>query len=114
MASILDSVDQRTQLVGENRLELLMFRLGAQQLFAINVFKVREVVKLPHLNKMPGSHHNISGVANIRGVSIPVINLRGAIGMRPMAIDQSPTSSSPSTTAPFRGSWWGRWPTSST
>ncbi len=88
MASILDSVDQRTQLVGENRLELLMFRLGAQQLFAINVFKVREVVKLPHLNKMPGSHHNISGVANIRGVSIPVINLRGAIGMRPMVIDQ--------------------------
>ena len=87
MASILDSVDQRTQLVGENRLELLMFRLGSQQLFAINVFKVREVVKLPHLNKMPGAHHNISGVANIRGTSIPVINLRSAIGMRPMPID---------------------------
>ncbi|MGL6163210.1 MAG: chemotaxis protein CheV, partial [Aeromonas veronii] len=46
MASILDSVDQRTQLVGENRLELLMFRLGTRQMFAINVFKVREVVKL--------------------------------------------------------------------
>ncbi|MCS3457717.1 chemotaxis protein CheV [Aeromonas rivuli] len=85
MASILDSVDQRTQLVGENRLELLMFRLGSRQLFAINVFKVREVVKLPHLNKMPGSHHNISGVANIRGVSIPVIDLRSAIGMRGQA-----------------------------
>jgi hypothetical protein len=27
MAGILDSVDQRTQLVGENRLEILMFRL---------------------------------------------------------------------------------------
>ncbi len=64
-----------------------MFRLGSQQLFAINVFKVREVVKLPHLNKMPGAHHNISGVANIRGTSIPVINLRSAIGMRPMPID---------------------------
>jgi len=87
MASILDSVDQRTQLVGENRLELLMFRLGSRQLFAINVFKVREVVKLPHLNKMPGAHHNISGVANIRGTSIPVINLRSAIGMRAMPID---------------------------
>ena len=82
MASILDSVDQRTQLVGENRLELLLFRLGSRQLFAINVFKVREVVKLPRLNKMPGSHHNSSGVANIRGVSIPVLDLRSAIGMR--------------------------------
>ncbi len=114
MASILDSVDQRTQLVGENRLELLMFRLGSQQLFAINVFKVREVVKLPHLNKMPGAHHNISGVANIRGTSIPVINLRSAIGMRPMPSMPSPTSSLPNTTAPFRAFWWGRWPTSST
>ncbi|KUE78447.1 chemotaxis protein CheV [Aeromonas schubertii] len=88
MASILDSVDQRTQLVGENRLELLMFRLGSHQMFAINVFKVREVVKLPPLNKMPGSHHNICGVANIRGTSIPVINLRGAIGLRPMQSDK--------------------------
>lgn len=28
MAGILDTVDQRTQLVGENRLEILMFRLA--------------------------------------------------------------------------------------
>ena len=41
MAGILDTVDQRTQLVGENRLEILMFRLFGRQLFAINVFKVK-------------------------------------------------------------------------
>ncbi|WEM45860.1 chemotaxis protein CheV (plasmid) [Photobacterium sp. DA100] len=82
MTTILDSVDQRTNLVGENRLELLIFRLHTAQLFAINVFKVKEVVKLPKLNQLPGSHPNISGVANIRGVSIPVIDLRQAIGMR--------------------------------
>lgn len=81
MATLLDSVDQRTQLVGENRLELLIFRLHTGQLFAINVFKVKEVVKLPKLNMLPGSHPNISGVANIRGASIPVIDLRRAIGM---------------------------------
>ena len=40
MASILDSVDQRTQLVGENRLELLLFRLQRGSLFALNVFKI--------------------------------------------------------------------------
>ena len=74
MAGVMDSVNQRTQLVGQNRLELLLFRLDGNQLYGINVFKVREVVKLPHLNKMPGAHHNISGVANIRGTSIPVID----------------------------------------
>ncbi|WP_299013084.1 chemotaxis protein CheV [uncultured Photobacterium sp.] len=82
MANILDSVDLRTQLVGENRLELLIFKLNTSQLFAINVFKVKEVVKLPKLNSLPGSHPNITGVANIRGQSIPVIDLRQAIGMR--------------------------------
>ncbi|WP_338588958.1 chemotaxis protein CheV [Shewanella khirikhana] len=87
MAKILETVDQRTQLVGENRLELLLFRINSTQLFAINVFKVKEVVKLPHLSSMPGAHPSISGVANIRGLSIPVINLRQAIGFSPLPAD---------------------------
>ncbi len=40
MSKLLDSIDQRTRLVGENRLELLMFRLSGKQLFARNVFTV--------------------------------------------------------------------------
>ncbi len=36
MASILDSVNQLTELVGQNRLELLLFRLpGNNQIFGI-------------------------------------------------------------------------------
>jgi two-component system chemotaxis response regulator CheV len=88
MASLLDTVDQRTNLVGKNRLELLLFHLQGRQLFAINVFKVQEVVKLPPLSKIPNSHPKISGVANIRGQSIPVINLREAIGFRPIDINE--------------------------
>ncbi|KFZ36704.1 chemotaxis protein CheW [Shewanella mangrovi] len=86
MANLLESVDLRTQLVGENRLELLLFRINSTQLYAINVFKVKEVVKVPHLSAMPGRHPCICGVANIRGTSIPVINLRSAIGFSPMDI----------------------------
>ncbi|MDP5147119.1 chemotaxis protein CheV [Shewanella sp. ULN5] len=86
MKKMLDTVDQRTNLVGENRLELLLFRINSTQLFAINVFKVKEVVKVPPLSAMPGSNHSIAGVANIRGTSIPVINLRGAIGFSPLPI----------------------------
>ena len=40
MSGVLNSVAQRTNLVGENRLELLLFRLNSRQIFAINVFKV--------------------------------------------------------------------------
>ncbi|MCE9688229.1 chemotaxis protein CheV [Shewanella sp. AS16] len=84
MANVLASVDQRTKLVGENRLELLLFRINSTQLFAINVFKVKEVVKVPRLSLLPESHPNICGVAKIRNMSIPVINLRAAIGFSPM------------------------------
>lgn len=83
MSGVLNSVDQRTNLVGENRLELLLFSLNSRQVFAINVFKVREVIKVPPLTKMPGSHHHITGVASLRGVSVPVIDLRSAIGFPP-------------------------------
>ncbi|MGR5324429.1 chemotaxis protein CheV [Vibrio sp. DNB22_17_1] len=84
MSGVLNTVDQRTNLVGENRLELLLFTLNSRQLFAINVFKVKEVIKLPSLTKLPGSHHNIRGVASLRGEAVPVIDLRASIGFPPL------------------------------
>ena len=89
MAGILDTVDQRTQLVGENRLEILMFRLAGRQLFAINVFKVQEVLQLPKLTLMPQRHAYVCGVVNLRGQTLPVIDLSQAIGMRPLVPGQS-------------------------
>jgi two-component system chemotaxis response regulator CheV len=89
MAGILDSVDQRTQLVGQNRLELLLFRLGRHQLFAINVFKVKEVLKLPRLNILPNSHAVVRGVANMRGETVPVIDLSASIGMGPILVTEN-------------------------
>lgn len=91
MASILDSVDQRTQLVGENRLEILMFRLSGRQLFAINVFKVQEVLQMPKLTLIPQRHRCVCGVVNLRGQTLPVIDLSQAIGMRPLVPDERST-----------------------
>ena len=84
MANILDKVDQRTQLVGENRLELLMFRLQRGSVFAINVFKIQEVQTIPKLTSLPQSHPNIVGVTHARGRTIPVIDLSAAIGLGPL------------------------------
>ena len=67
MAGLMDSVNQRTQLVGQNRLELLLFRLEGPQLYGINVFKVKEVLQCPNLTIMPKSSPVVRGVANIRG-----------------------------------------------
>ncbi len=80
MAGILDSVNQRTQLVGQNRLELLLFKLVGPQRFGINVFKVREVMPCPRLTMLPKQDKFIKGVAHIRGHTISVIDLSKATG----------------------------------
>ena len=80
MAGILDSVNQRTQLVGQNRLELLLFKLVGRQRFGINVFKVREVLQCPRLTSLPNQDPFIKGVAHIRGQTISVIDLSKATG----------------------------------
>ncbi|WP_111496343.1 chemotaxis protein CheV [Marinobacter bohaiensis] len=81
MAGVLDSVNQRTQLVGQNRLELLLFRLRGRQVYGINVFKVKEVLQCPRLSSIPRSRSVVRGVSHIRGETIPIIDLGLAIGM---------------------------------
>jgi two-component system chemotaxis response regulator CheV len=83
MTGILDSVNQRTQLVGQNRLEILNFRLMGRQRYGINVFKVKEVLQCPKLTSMPNLHPLVKGVAHIRGHTVSVIDLSLAIGGRP-------------------------------
>ncbi|MFL1405025.1 chemotaxis protein CheV [Marinobacter sp. M1N3S26] len=92
MAGVLDSVNQRTQLVGENRLELLLFRLRGRQLYGINVFKVKEVLQCPRLTSIPNSRSVVRGVSHIRGETIPIIDLSMAIGGPALPHDQVSTS----------------------
>lgn len=84
MAGILEQVDKRTNLVGENRLEILLFRLNGQQTFGINVFKVQEVLICPRLTTIPQAHSATRGLATIRNKTVPVIDLAAAIGQRPL------------------------------
>ncbi len=91
MSGVLSSVDARTQLVGQNRLELLLFSLGGSQRFAINVFKVQEVMSLPPLTEIPDRHEVVVGVTHLRGQTIPVLDLRRAIKMGTTKIDENST-----------------------
>ncbi len=84
MAGVLDAVDQRTQLVGQNRLELLLFRLGGTQMYGINVFKVREVLQCPKLTELPKRNPVVRGIAHIRGGTISVMDMALAMGSAPL------------------------------
>lgn len=82
-------VDERSRLAGNNKMELLLFRLGsgssggASELYGINVFKIREIVPMPAITKIAGRDPQMAGVVNIRGQIIPVIDLPAVIGTHP-------------------------------
>ncbi len=91
MSKVLKNVDSRTKLVGQNRLEILMFKLKASQFFAINVFKIQEVLTLPKLTLMPSRHPYVIGVTHLRGRTIPVLDLSKSIGMGAIEYNQDST-----------------------
>lgn len=82
MAGSLHGVDQRALMAGQNRLELLLFRLNGRQRFGINVFKVQEVIQCPALTQIPQSHPSVVGAANLRGKTIGIVDLSKAVGGR--------------------------------
>lgn len=89
MNNIQEEIDERTNLAGNNKFELLLFRLGVapnsdqHELFGINVFKVREIQVMPKITSVAGSSPYMLGVTNIRGQVIPIIDLSRAIGCEP-------------------------------
>lgn len=73
--SVLDTVDERTNLVGSNKMEILLFSIGSNETFGINVFKVKEVTRAVSITKTPNMPRGVDGIASLRGHVMPVLNL---------------------------------------
>ena len=73
--NMLEGIDARTRLAGSNKMEILLFSLGTRETFGINVFKVREVGRAPHITKTPNMPRGVEGLISLRGNVIPVLSL---------------------------------------
>jgi len=95
MSDLLRNIDARTKLAGTNKLEILMFTLGRdtrterQEIFGINVFKVREVMRIPAITRAPEMPAAVEGMVSLRGVLVPVINLLNIFGWKRIASPKS-------------------------
>lgn len=87
--NVQQEVDERTNLTGTNKFELLLFRLGGDEhgdhteLFGINVFKIREIVPMQSITPIAGAAPHMMGVVNLRGEVISVIDLPAIVGCIP-------------------------------
>jgi purine-binding chemotaxis protein CheW len=58
----------------------ITFKLG-DELFAIDVARVREVLDLTEITRVPTAPPYMRGVVNVRGSAIPVVDLRHKFGL---------------------------------
>jgi two-component system chemotaxis response regulator CheV len=88
MSDLLKNIDARTKLAGNNKLEILMFTLGVdnrsgrRETYGINVFKVREVMRVPEITKSPDMPNAVEGMVSLRGALVPVIDLAKYVGVQ--------------------------------
>jgi two-component system chemotaxis response regulator CheV len=78
---LLDAVDARTNLAGSNKMEILLFSIGSNEVFGINVFKVKEVTRNIKITKTPNMPHGVDGIVSLRGHVMPVLNLSSFMGL---------------------------------
>ena len=88
MSELLKNIDARTKLAGNNKLEILMFTLGVdnrsgrRETYGINVFKVREVMRVPEITQSPDMPTAVEGMVSLRGTLVPVIDLAKYVGVQ--------------------------------
>ncbi|BAN35052.1 chemotaxis signal transduction protein [Sulfuricella denitrificans skB26] len=81
MSQLLKNIDARTKLAGTNKLEILLFTLGTnsrtgrKETFGVNVFKVREVMRVPAITHAPDMPSSVEGMVSLRGALVPVVDL---------------------------------------
>jgi len=52
-----------------------------QNEYSIPILKVQEIIKIPAITKMPGVPYYVEGVTNLRGIVIPIVNLKRILGI---------------------------------
>jgi purine-binding chemotaxis protein CheW len=66
---------------GPTPLTLLTFVLGGQ-VFAVPVTHVREIVDPTEISALPNAPHDVLGLIDLRGKSVPVVDLAARLGLR--------------------------------
>lgn len=73
--------------------KLLLFRLSDSQLFGIGTLKIREILPLMQLTKLPHSHRAVIGTATFRSKAVPVIDMAAAVGYPPLSAEERANAS---------------------
>ena len=60
--------------------QLVSFMLAEEE-YGVEVLKVREIIRMPTITKMPNVPQHVEGIINLRGKVIPIISMRKRFGL---------------------------------
>lgn len=60
--------------------QLVSFNLAREE-YGIDVLKVREIIRMPNITRVPNTPQYVDGVINLRGKVIPIISMRNRFGL---------------------------------
>lgn len=61
-------------------IQLVSFMLADEE-YGVEVLKVREIIRMPTITKMPNVLQYVEGIINLRGKVIPIISMRKRFGL---------------------------------
>ena len=68
-------------------IQLVSFSL-AQEEYGVDVLKVREIIRMPSITRVPNTPHYVEGVINLRGKVIPIISMRKRFSLNETEYDK--------------------------
>lgn len=61
-------------------IQLVSFNLGPEE-YAVEVLKVREIIRMTSITHIPNTPPSVEGIINLRGKVIPIVSLRNRFSM---------------------------------
>ncbi len=67
---------------GSGKLTQLVSFVLSNEEYGVEVLRVREIIRMPGITKMPNAPHYVEGIINLRGTVIPIISIRKRFGLQ--------------------------------
>lgn len=61
-------------------MQIVCFKVGSED-YGLEILKVQEIIKIPHITKLPQSASYITGVIDLRGKVVPIVDLAKRFGV---------------------------------
>lgn len=78
--------NKQVEAQGIHEIQLVTFTLGEEE-FAVDILAVQEIIRMAEITKVPNAPEFVEGIINLRGVVIPIMDLRKRFNITQTTVD---------------------------